>query len=128
MDYTTIELNDIAKKKPFIYEIDKDLYAIGNGVFRKLTTEEEINTCARYEEYKQATSEYSIEDIEKRTSLENKLDKRNFDLLMSRAKVENDDHKSESIVLEKINGLSNNVKVSILEQMKYFIAVYRYFN
>lgn len=127
MNYSTIELKDIAKKKPFIYEIDGDLYAIGNGVFRKLTSEEETNTRFRYEEYKQAISEYILDNIEK-GAVENKISKRDFDLLISRARVENDNHLSESIVLEKVNGLSDKVKVSLLEQMKYFIAVYRYFS
>lgn len=126
MSYYDITLDDIVKKNPFIYELDGNLYAIGQGIFQ-LIGPERITLPGKFNTYKAAIGDDDSDNIENGTvALESNL-KDVFYSLMARAKMGRDAYQSDADVLEKVHKLSDSDKDSLLKQLKCFVAVYRYF-
>lgn len=124
-----VELEEIYKKYPFVYEVNEELMIIGSGVFKQCT-QDIIQTY--YNRYKEKIREIGRDKI-----LTHKLDDVEIDTLiylfrklMSYADVSSDtyDGNAKGNLLKYLSGLSQEGKEELLLQLEDYIYCFGYYH
>lgn len=125
-----IKLEDIIKKYPFMYEIDGELYHIGNGVFEKCTSqfaehyyEKFVNTVDGIN--RDRIKPYTLEDEEADTLVYYFRKVKSYsDLADSSENITEASKKAFSF----INNLTQETKDDLLKQLEIFVDSFWYYN
>ncbi len=124
MNYDEFKLEDIVKKKRFIYQIDGQYYVIGARIFKELSNDSTMTLI--YESYAMALKGKSEEEIEVGMLKEDVIDA--FRSLRRSAAYNTDVTLSDDAVLNKLDSFTSNQKSELLKQMITFIVMNRRFN
>jgi len=124
-----VNLEDLYKKYPFIYEVDGELYVIGHGVFRKNTS---VIAERYFRSYRECVNkvgreniipyELSVQDADALTDLYKKV----MDYASIAAMESDNEYKGK--LFDFIYGLDKEKQDSLYEQLEDYIKVFWYYN